>query len=260
MIYKQLQTFVTLLWRDARVFKRYTLNRLIDACVWSGTTLYISQYVLVKFGISSQFASFLILGNIASWGMFEVGSSISIILSDLQGANSLSYYLSLPVPSSWIFIRIGLMDAYKTFISTLPMIPIGKLILGNNILLSSINYPKLIVSYILAHLFFGFLGLFVASITPSLEYLSTVKMRILFPMWFLGCYQFTWHMLYETNPTLAYLNLLNPVTYIVEGMRGSLDLNLPLLSYPVCVAATSIFIILFAWAGVRNFKRRVDCL
>jgi ABC-2 type transport system permease protein len=85
-------------------------------------------------------------------------------------------------------------------------------------------------------------------------------MRILFPMWFLGCYQFTWHMLYETNPTLAYLNLLNPVTYIVEGMRGSLDLNLPLLSYPVCVAATSIFIILFAWAGVRNFKRRLDCL
>jgi len=260
MNYNSIQTFTTLLMRDARVFKKHIIGRFVDACFWSGINLFVSQYILPQFGISSKFGTFIMIGNIAAWGMLEVGTNVSILISDLLGIQSTSYYLTLPIPQSWIFIRIGLSDAFKSFISTLPMIPIGKLVLWNHVSLSDIAYGKLIISYIVAHLFFGFFGLFLASKTPNLEYITTIKQRIIFPLWFIGCYQFTWDMLYNVNPTIAYINLLNPIVYIMEGMRSAIVSDYALIPYQTCIAMTIIFTFLFGYLGIRGFKKRLDCL
>lgn len=260
MKYNRIQTFANLLLRDARVFKKHIIGRFIDACVWTGIILFVSQYIMPQFGVSTDFGTFVMIGNIAAWGMLEVGTNVSILISDLLGIQSTSYYLTLPIPQSWIFIRIGLSDAFKSFISTLPMIPIGKLVLWNHVSLSNILYGKLIVSYIIAHLFFGFFGLFLASKTPNLEYITTVKLRIIFPMWFLGCYQFTWCMLYKSYPIVAYINLLNPIVYIMEGMRSAVVSDYTLIPYLFCTMMTILFTIFFGYLGVRQFKKRLDCL
>lgn len=260
MNYNHIQTLANLLMRDARVFKRHIIGRFIDACIWSSIILFVSQYIMPEFGVSSNFGTFVMIGNIAAWGMLEVGTNVSLLISDLTGIQSTSYYLTLPIPQSWIFIRIGLSDAFKTFVSTLPIIPMGKIILGDNVSLCSLVYGKLILSYILAHLFFGFFGLFLASITPALDYITTIKLRIIFPLWFLGCYQFTWHMLYKAYPSVAYLNLCNPIVYIMEGMRNAVPSEHALIPYSICVIMTLIFTILFGYLGVRQFKKRLDCL
>lgn len=260
MKYNQLKIFFSILAHDARVYQRHIISRLIDACVWASAALYVAQYVMPKFGIDQSFASFLMIGNIAVWGMFEIGTNMAIILGDLQGPNSLSYYLTLPIPSSWIFIRIALMDTYRSIIPTLPLIPLGKLILWNNFSLSSIHYPKLIFAWLLSHLCFGFFGLFFSSITPNFDYITTIRQRFLFPLWFLGCYQFTWHMLHDASQSLAYLNLLNPVMYIMEGMRGATDLSLPKLPYFICMLMIILFTLIFAYFGITNFRKRLDCL
>lgn len=260
MNYNVMQTFLTLLVRDARTYKRHILTRMVDACVWSGASLYVSQYLLPLFGIDSKFASFLVLGNLAVWAVFEVGTNMSIFLGDLYANNSLSYYLSLPISSNLIFIRIALMDAYKSFMATLPLLILSKLVLRNNFDLSAINYPKLIICWILAHILFGFFGIFVSSMTTSFEYITTIRQRILFPMWFLGCYQFTWHMLFEANPTLAYINLINPIVYVLEGMRGSMNLELKIIPFYICISMMLFFIVLFGYLGIHQFKKRLDCL
>lgn len=260
MNYNCLQTFGNLLLRDARVFKKHIIGRFIDACVWCGINLYVSQYILPQFGISSDFGKFIMIGNIAAWGMLEVGTNVSILISDLLGIQSISYYLTLPIPQYWIFIRIGLSDAFKSFVSTLPMIPIGKIVLWNHFALSEIAYGKLIISYITAHLFFGFFGLFLASKTPNLEYITTIKQRAIFPLWFIGCYQFTWSMLYKTNPTIAYINLLNPIVYIMEGMRSAIVSDYELIPYWTCIIMIILFTILFGYLGTQGFKKRLDCL
>lgn len=260
MNYNRIQTLGNLLLRDTRVFKKHIIGRFIDACVWCGINLFVSQYILPQFGINSDFGKFIMIGNIAAWGMLEVGTNVSILISDLLGIQSISYYLTLPIPQSWIFIRIGLSDAFKSFISTLPMIPIGKLVLWNHFVLSEIAYGKLIVSYLTAHLFFGFFGLFLASKTPNLEYITTIKQRVIFPLWFIGCYQFTWCMLYKTNPTIAYISLLNPVVYIMEGMRSAIASDYVLIPYSICMTVTILFTILFGYLGVQGFKKRLDCL
>jgi len=233
---------------------------MIDACVWSGASLYVSQYLLPLFGMDLKFASFLVLGNLVVWAIFEVGTNMSILLGDLQGNNALSYYLSLPIPSSLIFIRLALTDAYKSFMATTPLLILSKLILQDNLSLTSIHYPKMILCWILSHILFGFFGIFVSSITKSFEYVTTIRQRILFPIWFLGCYQFTWHMLYQANPTIAYLNLINPVVYVLEGMRGSINTGLPTIPFYLCIIAMIFFTTLFAFLGIRQFKKRLDCV
>lgn len=260
MNYNVIQTFYSLLVRDARTFQQHIATRAIDACVWAGASLYVSQYLFPLFGMSNKFGAFTAIGNLAVWGIFEVGTNMTILLGDLQGTNSLSYYLTLPIPSTWIFIRIALMDAYKSFLPTILLLPLAKIILQDYFALTSIHYPKLFMIWILAHIFFGFFGLFVSSLTYSFEYVTTIRQRVLFPIWFLGGFQFTWHMLYQANPTLAYLNLLNPVMYIMEGMRGSTQTDLPTLPFFWCIAATIAFTIAFGYFGIRQFKKRLNCL
>jgi ABC-2 type transport system permease protein len=260
MNYQVMQTFITLLLRDARTFQRHILNRMIDACVWSGSSLYVSQYLLPLFGIDLKFASFLVLGNLVVWPIFEVGNNMSVLLGDLYSNNSLSYYLSLPIPSSLIFIRIALTDAYKSFMATVPLLFFSKLILLDHFSMSAIHYPKMIFCWIMAHILFGFFGVFASSITDSFENIPTIRQRILFPMWFLGCYQFTWSMLYTANPTIAYIDLLNPVVYVLEGMRGSIDTGQPTIPFHFCVFAMIFFTVFFAWLGIRQFKKRLDCI
>lgn len=260
MNYSCLQTFVSILHRDARVFQRHIYNRFLDACIWTSIILYVSQYIFIKFGMKSDFGIITMVGNIAAWGMLEVGTNVSLLISDLVGLQSTSYYLTLPIPQNWIFIRIGLMDAYKSFITTLPMIPLGKLVLWPYVSLTDIVYGKFILIYLLAHLFFGFFGLFLSSITPDLSYITTIKLRIIFPLWFLGGYQFSWQTLYQTNKWLAYLNLANPVIYIMEGLKSTINISCQLIPFWICICMTVMFTLLFTILGIHFFKKRLDCL
>lgn len=260
MDYKKIQTFTSILLRDVYVFKQHVMGRVIDACVWAGVSLYVAQYILPLFGMDQKFASFLLLGNIVVWGMFEIGTNMSIVLGDLQGVNSLSYYVSLPLPSSWIFIRMGLMDAYRSIIPTLPLLPLGKLILGDHIDLSAIHYPKLLLTWLMSHMLFAFFGLYLSSLTNHFDYITTIRQRIIFPLWFLGCYQFTWYMLHHVSPTIAYVNLLNPVVYAMEAMRGCTHTDIALLPYWLCLVMIIVQTILFAYLGIKQFKKRIDCL
>jgi ABC-2 type transport system permease protein len=118
----------------------------------------------------------------------------------------------------------------------------------------------MILCWAMSHILFGFFGIFVSSMTMSFEYVTTIRQRILFPIWFLGCYQFTWYMLYQASPAIAYLNLLNPVVYVLEGMRGTINTGLPTIPYSICILAMIFFTALFAYLGIRNFKKRLDCV
>lgn len=260
MRYTILKTFSALLLRDVKTFQQHILTRMIDACVWSGASLYVSQYLLPLFGINQAFGSFLITGNMAVWGLFEIGTNMSTLLTDLHGTNSMSYYLTLPMPTSLIFVRIVLIDAYKSLMPTIPMLLISKIILQDNFDLSSIYYGKLIITWIIAHILFGFFGLFISSFVTSIEYVTTIRQRILFPLWFLGCYQYTWHMLLQASPKLAYINLLNPVMYVMESMRSCTNTSQETLPYPLTMFIIICFTILFANLGISRFKKRLDCI
>jgi len=261
MLNNYISTFLALLSKDISIFNKRWLYRSIDCFIWISSVILVAQYLMPLFGISDhQFGTFTLLGNFAVWGFFEIHSSIALFLGDIEGDKAISYYLSLPIPASLVFVEYACASAYRSILSSIIILPIGKLIIGEGLVLADINWIQLIIAYIIINIFYGFFTIFIVSFMPDLASLSMVKSRILFPLWFLGGFQFTWKMLYSVAPTFAYINLCNPLIYVMEGIRSTtLPKNL-YLPFWNCMGMLILFSIIFGYIGIQNLKKRLDCL
>ena len=57
-------------------------------------------------------------------------------------------------------------------------------------------------------------------------------------------------------PAIKYGVLLNPLTYISEGLRGVLIPNLPHMPLPAVLAALTVITLVFWRLGLRAFMKR----
>jgi ABC-type polysaccharide/polyol phosphate export permease len=126
--------------------------------------------------------------------------------------------------------------------------------------LTNLSLFKYAIIFVISHIFIGFFALLIAAYTPNMSYFENVWSRVIFPMWFLGGYQFNWFTLYKQLPVLAYLNLLNPLTYILEGNRVAFLGQAGYLNFWVCCLMLIFFLFMAAYFGVRKFMIRLDCV
>jgi ABC-type multidrug transport system permease subunit len=85
-------------------------------------------------------------------------------------------------------------------------------------------------------------------------------MRLIFPMWFLGGFQFSWLVLYKINPYLGWFSLLSPFTYANEASRSSILGPENFLSFWLCIAILGIGSIVLGYQGYVMVKRKVDLI
>jgi ABC-type polysaccharide/polyol phosphate export permease len=138
------------------------------------------------------------------------------------------------------------------------MLPIGKLTLWNQFDLTQINYFKLFLSFIFQNIFYACFVLWVASIIEHMNQFGSVWARYIFPLWFMGGFQFSWVALHHVLPYVAYINLLNPMIYITEAMRISLLGQDGYLNFWLSLLAIAFFSVITLCVGIRNLKRRLD--
>jgi len=260
VIANNLYVLWTLLLRDATVFKSRILSRMIDGVTWGTSVIIVSHFILPHIGVDAKFGAFIFVGNIAIWGMFGMLAETAVILADIAGHQQISYFLMLPIPQSLVFIRLGLFNAYKSFVTPLPIFIVGKLILGSSLPLSSVSFGKLLLFYTLMNLFYGFFGLFLASIAKNLPAIATIRTRYITPIWFLGGYQFSWAISQQASPMLATINRMNPMVYVFEGLRSTILGPDDFLPFWQCTGVLIFFTLFFGYFAVRNLKRRLDCL
>jgi ABC-type polysaccharide/polyol phosphate export permease len=254
-------TFCALLRKDIEIYNRRWIYRAIDALVWVSCVLLVAHHIMPLFGIENrQYGTFTLLGHLAVWGLLEMLTSIAMFLADLQGDHTISYYLSLPIPSTMLFVEQACASAYKSMASSILIVPIGKIILGNDLNLTAINWPCCILAFFMLNMFYGFFTLFVTSYVPDLPTLTMVRSRIMFPLWFLGGCQFSWKMLHQVSPTAAYINLCNPIVYIMDGIRSTALPTDEYLPFWLCMAMLVLFSALFGFLGIRKLKQRLDCI
>lgn len=256
-----LQTFYALLSKDITIFNKRLINRSIDALIWAGSSLMIAHYIMPLFGITDpHYGKFNLIGNLAIWGLFEMLTSIGMFLGDLQGDKTIIYYVSLPLPSWMLFVEQAFASAYRSLASSILILPLGKLILGSDFILYNINWPCFIIALLMINIFYGFFTLLIASYVPDLSALTMVRSRIMFPLWFLGGFQFPWKMLYTVSPKLAYISLCNPMIYVMDGIRSTVLPKEQYLEFWTCMGMLLLFSILSGYIGIQNLKKRLDCL
>ena len=246
--------------RDLLIFKRDFFGKFIDTFLIFLTSIIVFAYFMPSEGLSFSYGPFLLIGCIASFGLFEVVGKVSLLMADIDGERNINYSLTLPITSRALFCYTAIYWSLTSFLLTLFLFPIGKLLLFERFDLSAINILKLIPIYITMNLFFGFFSLWLGAIIKSISGIASLFMRFINPIWMFGAYFYSWKALESYSPVIAKISLINPMVYIMEGMRAACLGQEGYLPYWSCLAALWIFILALSWHASKKMKKKLDCV
>ncbi len=242
------------------VARQQLLDKIINLYIWAFCSLIVMGYIMQGYGLAQSYGCFQLATVVATVGLFEIYGNSFRFISDIEGDNHLNYLLTLPLTPtvvSWSFIfsytLIGI-------ILSLGMIPFGKLLFWNNFSFASISWFKFAIILVLANIFFGVFTLAVTVHVGALSKMENVWMRFIFPLWFMGGFQFSWAAVYRFSQPLAYVLLCNPVLYVMEGMRAALLGQADCLPWEWCCVALCGFTVIGWWYGKYKMKQLVDCV
>lgn len=247
-----------LLRTDLELFKRTINDKLIDLCIWITTMVAVTAYLMPAFGLSPHYTGFLVASLVASAGLFELYTSATNLVSDFYGDNITSYYLTLPMPSWLAFLEKIIYYTINCSVIGIVVLPLSKLLAWNSFSFEQTSFPKFFLIFILSNLFYGAFTIWIASKVPGLEMIGSVWMRFVYPLWFLGGFQYSWNVLYEYNAPLAYLSLLNPIVYVMEGSRAAILGQAGSINFWICVLMLLLLTLLFGWHGMKLLKQKLD--
>lgn len=251
--------FKNLIAIDLIIFKQMFMDKFIDLSIWIVLTTIVTSYIMPYFGLAADFGVFQLGGLIAAAGLFEMGNSNVVdLVSDFEGDRVISFNFTLPIPS---WLALVSKAAYYFIIYTILavlMLPIGKLCLWNQFDLTSVHYPKLILAIFALSLFYACFALWIASIVPNMAKMGQVWTRFIFPMWFLGGFQFSWMASYKTVPSFALANLINPMIYITEAVRVALLGQEGFINFWLCLLAILFFAAVSLYLGITSLRKRLD--
>ncbi len=247
-----------LIWSDLLIFKQAFLDKFIDITIWIVLTVFVTGYIMPYFGLSDTFGVFQLGGVIAAVGLFEVYVSAVDLIVDFEGDRVIDYTVTLPIPS-WLAIlsKAGYYFFVYLFL-TVAILPVGKICLWNQLDLTTINYFKLALAIIFQSMFFACFVIWASSVIENMSKLGSVWARFIFPMWFMGGFQFSWTSLHHITPVIAWINLLNPMIYVTESTRVAILGQADYLNFWVCLLAITFFSALCFLKGLWNLKKRLD--
>jgi ABC-type polysaccharide/polyol phosphate export permease len=207
-----------------------------------------------------NYAPFILISSAISYGFFLAMHNAINLVEDITGNEAILYELSLPIPQWAIFVKFAISTMLESFVISMALIPCGMLVLMDIHAFPNFSLIKFITIFICASIFYGSFALIFTSILGSLHQIDNIWLRIIFPMWYLGCFQFPWKMLYTISPTLAYLDFLNPLTFIMEGGRSATIDSTGSLPFGISCCAIILFATISIFIGVYCMKKRLDCV
>ncbi len=148
--------------------------------------------------------------------------------------------------------------AFNTAVLSIGIMPLCKLAFWNYFDVSQVNLVAYMVIFMLTNLLYASLTIWLVSMVPRLERIGSVWMRFLYPLWFFGAFQYSYKVLHEVSPTLAYLSFINPFLYVMEGTRAAILGQEGSINVWLCAIMILLFSILCAAYGIARLKKRLD--
>lgn len=243
---------------DLWCFKKSLLDKWIDLTIWIAITTINTVYIMPYFGLQANFGLVQLGGIIAAIGLFELYSSNIQLVADYEHDRMINYALTLPIPSSLAIISKALYYFTVYMILSVITLPINKLVFGSMFNYTSVNWLFFTIAIVAQNCFYACFVLWTSSIIKNMDTMGKVWSRFIFPMWFMGGFNFSWYALYNTIPSLAYVSLLNPMIYITETTRIALQGQSGYMNFWLCISAIIFFALFFGSIGMYNLKKRLD--
>lgn len=258
MKYPQLRILGWLVWRDILLIRRSFFSKSIDGVIWAFNGILISSYVLPLLGMPSTYGSFIWVGTIVTLSFFESFASADLMVRDIEDNKQIEYLLTIPLPAPLVLANYVIYFALDGLVLSALLLPIGKLVLMDRLDLSNLVIGKFLLVWLLSNVFFGVFSLWIVSWAPTSMRIQSLRRRLQNPLWNFGGAQFPWLILYKALPPIAYLTLINPVTYSFEGMRSAILGQSGFINFWVCAGALGIFIVIFSCWALYLMKKRLD--
>ncbi|MBX9830824.1 ABC transporter permease [Candidatus Babeliales bacterium] len=243
---------------DMTIYKGIAFGHIINTISWVIPGVLVATYALPLLGISQNFGALVALASIVTASFFESFGAATAFVGDLEGNQTISFPLTLPMPSWLVLIQRSISYICKASIISIIILPVGKLLLLDKLNLSNFSSSKFFIVFFSINLCSSFFGLLMVSMVASMSEIMKVWNRFLFPLWFFGCSQYPWETLHELSPKLAYVCLANPYVYGMEGIRAAALGQEGYLPYWSCVGMLLTFAVSFGIIATRRLKKRLD--
>jgi len=251
--------FVDLCREEFVGFLKLLKDKIIDQGVWVSITTLATVYLMGKqFAVTPGFGLFTIVGCIAAIGLFEIYAQVFSMVGDYIGDRRIAYFVTLPTKSWVIFVKQIVCMALKGMSISFAIIPLAKLLLWNEFCLTNVSWLTFLLIFIWGNLFVAAFALFFSAILESYVKMGMFWNRLIFPLWLMSGWQFSWATMHGLNPWLAYAMLLNPLTYIMEGTRAAMIGQSGYLNVWLCLGALIFFTFFFTVIAIYKIKQRLN--
>lgn len=252
----QLQAFVALCERDAWVTMRHELGSfLAQALLQPIFFLFVFGRVLPEIGAArAGYATQLMPGVMALTLVLTALQNTALpLVIEFSFTKEIEDRLLAPLPTAAVAMQKSVVAALRGLIAAALMLPLAELILPGGIGLSHASWGVLVVLLIVGALTAGAMGLVLGTAVPP-NRISVAFAIVLTPLIFTGCTFFPWQSLHNL-PWFQVITLLNPLTYVSEGVRAALT-GAPHLGGVWIAAGLAGSLGLFGVLGTRGFVRR----
>lgn len=250
-----LRAFTAVLGRDVFVTGRELPSFLAQVLVQPVALLFIFGKILTQLGYTQPgYAQILLPGMIALNAFLIALQNTSFpLVIDFSYTREIEDRLLAPLPISWVAVEKMFFGALRGLVAALLMIPIGMWMLGE-IEWTLTGLPTAVLCLVLGSFSGAAVGMTVGAAVPPRR-INIVFSVILAPVMFTGATQFPWAELDHLR-WFQVLCAVNPLTYVSEGLRGSLLPDVPHMATWVCVLALVGTGLFFGALGTKLFLRR----
>ena len=161
--------------------------------------------------------------------------------------------LLAPLPVWAVAAQKMLVAALRGIVAALLIFPLGALILPGGLHLVGTSWGSLAAILVVGSIIAAAVGLVLGTAVAP-QRISVVFALVLTPLIFTGCTFYPWAGLSHLR-WFQVLTLINPLTYVSEGMRGALT-ALPHLAPGWVALGLGVSLAVFALAGTLGFIRR----
>ncbi len=257
-----LRVFYWMLRRDLHRYRQNAVRYLVDFGLIYPALFALSFGLLlptISLGGYNPYISTLFICGSTVWIFWPITWNINhAMLYDLKFDQFTQYQMSIIHPRLVLLERL-LFCTLVAFINTLPFLLVSKLILGDIFLTAHANWPQLITMILVASLTSA------ATTLCAVCYLEDVRaanfvIRIFVPMNNLAGLFTPWHIMNKLSPTLGTLLRINPMLYILEGIRSTLLGGTEFIPFATCVPMLLGWTVIFMLLSFYFFKRKMDHL
>lgn len=249
--------FFTMVKRDLLIQSRNWLEFIFRVAMLPFILILTYGYVLPRIGIlSSDFPNQMFPGMVGMSLLVTGIHGTSVPLSmDFNNSREIEDRLQAPVDIRLTAFAKMFVGIIESWIGALIVLPVSLLFMSSNLNfdMSVMNVICTLGVVFLSSIASATLGLLVGTIVKPMQ-IAAMFPGFLMPLIFTGAIFFSWSSL-ETLPVFKYIVLLNPLVYINEALRFTMNFGMDSMPILISIAGIIIFTIIMGYFGMKRFKK-----